>query len=498
MTRKRIILVLTGVIFLVYFLLRIPGLTLQPVFCDEAIYIHWAQQMLENFHFYAFVPLTDGKTPLFMWLMTVPLRIISDPLAAGRILSVFSGLATVTGAIVLGKKFFNLRVGLIAGFLLSVIPFIVFFDKMALVDSMLAAFSFWSLIFALNLTQKLSLKNIFLLGLTLGGGWLTKTPGVFAFVTLPVVIISVKFKEVGIKRVLKTAAGLAAAAGIGFGIYNLLRFSPYFVNLSSRNQDYYFPFSRLLVTPLDPFIGHAHDLADWLPKLITWPILILMAISVILIAYKRNMVSLVIFLWGLLPLIAMMLLLKTFTARYVLFCFVPAIFLAAWTIDFLYSLLPVKRRIVPLIAVIILLLVPAFVFDYYLMTDPQKAPLPREERHGYLEDWTAGYGLKEIAGFMKSQARNQKILLVTEGSFGTLPDGLDIYMGNDPNIEVWYSTSTLEPDVYSMAKLEPTYFVVNKSRLALNKDLKLLNEYPKAKQPDSTQDGLMLYQVLPK
>ena len=129
MIKKRTFLALSGVILLTYFLVRIPGLTLQPVFCDEAIYIHWAQEILNNFHYNAFIPLTDGKTPLFMWLMTPMLGIFSDPLIAGRILSVLSGLATVTGAVFLGKKFYSLRVGLIAGFLMSVVPFMVFFDK---------------------------------------------------------------------------------------------------------------------------------------------------------------------------------------------------------------------------------------------------------------------------------------------------------------------------------------------------------------------------------
>ena len=497
MTGKKIFLVLLGVIFLTYFILRIPGLTLQPVFCDEAIYIHWAQEISENLRLNAFIPLTDGKTPLFMWLTAPLLGIFSDPLFAGRILSVLSGLATVTGAVVLGKRFFNIRVGLISAFLLSAVPFTIFFDKLALVDSMLAAFSLWSLILALNLAQKLSVKNILLLGFTLGGGMLVKTTGIFSFVTLPIAILSVKFRKVGIKGVLRTIAGLSVGSGVGFGIYNLLRFSPDFVNLSSRNQDYYFPFARLLETPLDPFIGHARDLADWLPKLITWPILILTAISVILIVCRRNLVSLVIFLWGLTPLLVMMLLLKTFTARYILFCVVPMIFLAGWVIDTLYSLLPFKRKAVPLVVMIILLLIPAFSFDYYLMTNPREAPLPREERHGYFEDWTAGYGLKEIAGILKEQAGSQKILVVTEGSFGTLPDGLDIFLKNDPNIEIWYSTSILDSDVYAAAYFEPTYFVVDKSRLAFNKNLTLLNEYPRALEPGLTQDALILYRVLP-
>jgi len=497
MTGKKIFLVLLGVIFLTYFILRIQGLTLQPVFCDEAIYIHWAQEILENLRLNAFIPLTDGKTPLFMWLMAPLLGIFSDPLFAGRVLSVLSGLATVIGTLVLGKKFFNIHVGLISAFLLSTIPFTVFFDKLALADSMLAAFSLWSLILALSLTQKVSIKDILLLGLTLGAGVLVKTPGFFSFLVLPFVIIAAKFRDLGSKNVLKLIAGLAVSAGVGFGIYNLLRFSPDFVNLSTRDRDYYFPLTRLLQTPLNPFLGHLGDLADWLPKMLTWPVIVLVIVSVGLSIYKKNRVSLAIFLWGLVPLLVEMLLLKTFTARYILFCIIPMIFLAGWAIDAFYGLLPIRRKIVPLIAMIVLLMIPAFLFDYYLMTNPQEAPLPREERHGYFEDWTAGYGLKEIAGILKGAAASQEILVVTEGSFGTLPDGLDIYLKNDPNIEIWYSTSTLISDVYHMAKLEPTYFIVNKSRLAFNRNLKLLNEYPRALGPGLVRDGLMFYRVLP-
>ena len=32
-----------GLIIVIYFLLRLPNLTLQPIFADEAIYVRWAQ-----------------------------------------------------------------------------------------------------------------------------------------------------------------------------------------------------------------------------------------------------------------------------------------------------------------------------------------------------------------------------------------------------------------------------------------------------------------------
>lgn len=484
-------------ILLLYFLLRLPSLTLQPVFCDEAIYIHWAQTILKDFKYEVFIPLTDGKTPLFMWLDAPFQKFFSDPLFGGRILSVFSGLLTVIGMVILGSEFFNKRVGLVSGFLVSVIPLTVFFDKMALTDSMLATFSIWSLIIALSLVQKNTLKKAVFLGILLAGGILTKTPGVFSFITLPFVLLTLNFKKERLEGLVKSAAYLIISLLVGYGIFNLLRFSSDFSKLSSRDQDYYFPVSRLFITPFNPFAGHIKDLADWLPKILTVPVVLLIAVSIIIIIYKRNLLTLTIFLWGLLPLLAMAFLLKTFTARYFIFSLIPMVFLAGYSIDYLYGLVKIKNKTILLIIALSLLSIPAFIFDYYLSTNPQQAPLPMEERRGYLEDWTAGYGLKEISQILNKESKTQKILVVTEGFFGTLPEGLQIYFRENPNITFWYSTPLLDPDVYVEAQTERTYFVVNKSHSVFNKNLKLIKEYLKAKGPTLPQDALVLYQVLP-
>lgn len=87
-----------------YFVLRLPSLVLQPIFADEAIYIHWAQLMRAEPSL-RFISMTDGKTPLFMWLMIPLFKLSSDPLMAGRLLSVLFGFLTVCGVTFLGWKF---------------------------------------------------------------------------------------------------------------------------------------------------------------------------------------------------------------------------------------------------------------------------------------------------------------------------------------------------------------------------------------------------------
>src|SRR6185369_17904794 len=82
------------------FILRIYNLTIIPVFADEAIYIRWSQVM-RNVPELRFLPLSDGKQPLFMWA-TIPLfKLFSDPLFAGRFLSVLCGMGTMIGVGVL-------------------------------------------------------------------------------------------------------------------------------------------------------------------------------------------------------------------------------------------------------------------------------------------------------------------------------------------------------------------------------------------------------------
>ncbi len=133
-------ILLLFVLSALYFILRLPNLTLQPIFVDEAIYIRWAQIMKAE-PTMRFLSLADGKTPLFMWLMIPFFKVFNDPLMAGRFLSVLSGYFTFLGVVFLGWKFFDKKTALWTALLIAITPFVVFFDRMSLVDSMLSAFS---------------------------------------------------------------------------------------------------------------------------------------------------------------------------------------------------------------------------------------------------------------------------------------------------------------------------------------------------------------------
>lgn len=490
-----IILFLT-IIFL-YFIFRLPNLTVQPIFADEAIYVRWAQVMRAE-PTLRFLPLSDGKTPLFMWALMPMLKVIDDPLYAGRLLSVICGLFTLIGVFFLGIKFFNKRVGLWAAFLIAVTPYIVFFDRMALVDTMLSAFTIWSLFLALWLIKNPRLDLAMFLGYALGFGILAKTPGMFNLLNVPLTLITFSWvKQNQSKKLLKLFGLWIIAIVISMAIYNMLRLGSGFNNLSSRNQDYTHSPLILLQHPLDPFIPHLRDVWDWFPKLFTIPIFIVCLLGIAKAIFSRNKILWVIILWSLTPFVIETALLKTFTARYLLFCIPPLLFIGGWFIDTLIQ--KWKKSYLIKATIILLVLLPwVTYFNFLLVTNPQEAPLPRESKRGYFEDWTAGYNLKEIAQFLIKESEKGPVVVGTEGFFGTLPDGLQIYLDKD-DIAIIGGKAEVTDQLRNATKNNAVYFVGNKLRMStIVNRMNLIKEYQKAKPMlGGEQDAIVLYQVLP-
>src|SRR3990172_10040431 len=104
--RKYIKYIALGFLALLIFLSsRLINIMSLPIFTDEAIYTRWSQ-IAKNDAAWRFISLTDGKQPLFVWIDMVFMRFVSDPLLAGRLVSVFAGLLTVIGLFFLGKEIF--------------------------------------------------------------------------------------------------------------------------------------------------------------------------------------------------------------------------------------------------------------------------------------------------------------------------------------------------------------------------------------------------------
>jgi len=168
---------------------------------------------------------------------------------AARIESVFCGLGTMIGVSFLSYLLFkNKKVALISAFLYALSPFTFFFDRMALVDSMLSMFGVWTFILAyLSFTTE-RLDYAMLAGFTLGAAWLTKSPALFFALMLPTLWLFIKKP----KSLVKVIPLTLVIVIIGYAMYNILRLGPNFELIASRNLDYVWSLSHVLNSPFDP------------------------------------------------------------------------------------------------------------------------------------------------------------------------------------------------------------------------------------------------------
>ncbi len=535
--------ILPGAAILLFALsLRIYNLTIIPVFADEAIYIRWSQ-IMRALPELRFVPLSDGKQPLFMWMVIPFLKLFEDPLFAGRMVSVLSGIGTTVGVFVLtwllfqnnksqepnskqtpnsnkknSKRFehsriekfdivwnlkfgsWNLKLPLLASFLYAISPFAIFFDRLALADSMLSMFGIWTFIFALITVRTQRLDTAMIAGFTLGGALLTKSPALYFALLLPITVLFFKWKgEDGrYLRGLRTIVLWCVTLAIGYGFYNILRLGTNFHMLSSRNLDYVYPVSHLWERPFDPLKPFLMEVVRWLWIMGPSVLMVLVVAAIVLNAkkYPRQILFLVILAFA--PIFASAEFAKVFTARYIFFSIPYLMILAA-------SLLLVSWKKMVVYGVFGIFIMHSFYIDYLYLNDPQKAYLPRSERSGYLEEWTSGYGIKEVSEFLRSECACDpkiKVVVGTEGYFGTLPDGLQIYMNDMPQVTIIGVGQPVRNVPTSLRESKDagnkTYLVVNSTRFLGDADklgLKLVQSYPKAIRPDGTRESLLLFEV---
>jgi 4-amino-4-deoxy-L-arabinose transferase-like glycosyltransferase len=504
---KREILAGFGIL-LIGVLLRLPYITSIPVFADEAIYIRWSQVMRAE-ETLRFLPLSDGKQPLFMWVTIPLLKVFSDPLVAGRMVSVLTGLGTIVGVFVLSYVlFFSVELSLISSFLYSISTFSVFFDRLALADSMLSFFGIWTLIFAVITVRKVRLDAAMLAGFSLGGALLTKSPAIYFVLTLPLTLVLGKWPRRIKDKFLKLCVYFflfSFTYVIAFAMYNILRLGPNFHLIGMRNQDYVYPLTHILLSPFDPLKPFLIRVFQYFWILGPFEVLALFLFGAFIGIRKKPMETLILLTLMLVPIFASSEFSKTMTARYVYFS-VPYFFVIS-SLTFVDGLKALMKKGIGKIFFLILLVftIHSFFNDYTLLNSPQSVDLPRSERSGYLEDWTSGYGIHDVSEYLKKSYYSdpsKKIVVGTEGYFGTLPDGLQIYLNNIPPITVIGVGEPIRELPKSLSDSRKagndTYLVVNDSRFLINakkNGLQLIASYPKAIKPDGTRENLLLFKL---
>jgi len=316
-----------------------------------------------------------------------------------------------------------------------------------------------------------------ILGSILGLAWLTKSPAIYYLVLSFTAFALINYRQP--QKLIYPGISII----IAFIFYNILRLGPQFHMIALRNQDYVWSISHLLKNPLDPLVPHLKDTVSIISKFISWPLVLLAVFATLRQKMKIQKSHLILLSWLLLPFVATTSLAKVFTARYILF-----------VVPFLIILLATALKNLPktLIALALLL---NLVFIYNLSQKPFDQQLPSTET-GYLEDWTSGWGIKQSAAYLKDRAKTVNVIVGTEGNFGTLPDGLQIYTDGTPQLTAigMGLGFTQIPHQLIDAKNygDEVYLLINRSRLSIpdHNSFTIIKQYPK---PDG--DQLLLLKI---
>ena len=439
-------------IFIIFFLvLRLVNLGLLPIFTDEAIYIRWTQIANQD-PAWRFISLTDGKQPLFIWLNMISQRIFSEPLFAGRIISVLAAIFSTVGIYFLGKELFGKKIGLYSGLIWAILPFAFWHERLALMDSLLATFAIWCLFLQVRLCRKPILETALLFGIVAGGGLLTKSSALFFLLLLPLGLLVTEFPT------RKSFIAWLIFIFIGVFIAQILnsvqRLSPFFYIVGQKNLTFIYSFKEIMSFSLpntwQRFWGNITGLSNWLYVYLTPGFIFLIILA--LADLKKNIrEKLFLTFWFLIPFIALAFFGKVIYPRFILFMIVPLVVLVAKGLEKINLILAVLIFIYPIY------------FNFQTVFNPVETPLPPVDRGQYLDDWPAGWGIKEVIAYLNEKSQSEKIVLGTEGTFGLTPYAFEIYLWRNQNIEIkgfwpistgigWLEAKSLQKTTYLVLK----------------------------------------------
>lgn len=465
-----------SLIFALYFITRLVGIRGVPYFCDEGVYIRWAQQALYERNWLAC--LSDGKPPLHIWAMIPFLKAFDDPLLAGRLTSVFAGAFTTAGMYLLGRELKGVRFGLLSAFFYVICPFALWKDRLALAEGLLLTLTVFAVFFTVKAVKSSNYLYLAGTGVSTCLALLTKGTAFYLFLILPFAYVlsgPTDENDARARPLLRWVLAICACLLASYGAYSLLRIRLDFgllVDVSSTrtltvsgiisDPFAYFPYnadsilrnSFNLMTPvffITCFAGLAAGLVrKWRPAvfLSLWFLVVWLIVGVTTLhPYPR-------FYLGMLP---------------------PLLLGASYAVTELARLARAHARrskdmAAVLIAVFLFLLltamvVPAGIKTARIMANPAGAGLPDMIRLQYVDSWSAGWGLERAVEYLERQALKQEIAVAADDGF--FPGfALATYFFDNPNIEysVYDKDSGVPPELLLSARERPVFLVLNDYR----------------------------------
>ena len=473
--RKEIIAVF--VLLIIFFVLRIFNLKNTPLFNDEAINVWRAQEGTYDAS-KRFISLVDGKQPLFIWVISIAIRFVGNPLIAAKIVSIIGGLFTLLVLFLLSYKLFkNKWVSIISVGLYVFYPFAVITNRMVLSENFVGLFNVLSLYFAVYLATRVNLGSMFLLAHSLGAGMLTKSTGFLNIYLLPVTVLLIQNKN----KIAKWIFYALLSAGFAYLFYSVIFLSPYadFVNI--KNSVFVYSFEEVMNTSVIlSWPARFWEFIKWVFQYFVFIPLIPLIFMYRIKKFRTEII--VLSLWFLLRIIAYSLFAKLAYPRHIFSMTLPLLPLIALGILNFKPVLGKIKTVFIILGVCILFMLYS---DIKIITDLPRAFIPKTDLFQYANGWPAGYGIKEIVSYLQQEAAKQKVTVVTEGVYGyggLTTASLNIYFRDNTNLEtIEVNDDPFVVPGYSLirAQTEPVYLLLNKVQDPPKIPLELIMQYKK-------------------
>jgi len=442
-----------------YLFTRFISIRSLPPFNDEFIYVQWAQ---EGFFDPALrlVSLQDGKQPLYIWLTSLMMNVIPSPLAAGRIVSVLSGVLTMGGIGVLSYQLYKSQiVSWVSALLYILFPHALLLDRFALYDSLLAALFLWNIIIMHMLLTAPSLGTALVLALTLGAALLVKSSAWFLFIILPL-------EALILTRLLRRKAHVLALLTVSILVALLYQsvqhLSPAAQYIAEKNTTFIYTWDEFRRLPILTHISQQLRLCtSWITSYLPIPLL-LVAGSMWLTDRKHYRAHLLLTLSFMIPFIVVVFVGKTVYPRHLFFFSVPLLILAGSGVVRLWQ---TTSSFWFRLSVAFLCILPVAFTSFGILFDYKNATLPSIDRFQYIEGWPAGWGMKDIARFVEEHATKGKITILTEGIYGSMPTtAMRLYFRNYPQVHIRPIDDVTLTVPCEIDWSEGVYVILNKSQ----------------------------------
>ncbi len=427
------ILLITG-----YFFIRLINLLGFPIFNDEAIYLDWGWRETHTpGHLY--YSLYDAKQPLLMWVFGITQQVFSDPLFAGRIVSVFTGFLTLLGIYKISQKLFDTKTAFLASIFYAVIPIFSFFDRQALMESSISAVGIWAGYFLIKLTQEKNYRYAVTLGIIFGIGFFIKSSALIFLISF---LVSAVFLIKTSPKKGKMVEIVFLTLLIFFSVILLLVINPEFWRTLGSNSRFTFTIDELISFPINSWINSIAMNFKILFFYFT-PVVFIISIIGIFKFFLNSFKHKIFLLFFLVPFFIETFTVKDATDRYIV-SFLPFLVICA---SFFLVYLINKKQIYGYLILFFSLAI-SLILTFYQITDFPNYILNMGKVSGYINNSylisnTSGYGVNDAIDYFQKLAKKEEFIIGVAQNTGNPESAFQVYFNKTKNPTVAYMDSNL-------------------------------------------------------